>query len=251
MIAAVILAAGRGTRLRPRTENQPKPLISIFGKPIIEHTLFSLRKAGVKSIILVIGYLGDYIKKHLGDGSHLGLKIQYCHNPHYMLENAISLKVADKFLQRNKPFLLLMGDHYFDEVMIEEAVKNSNRQPLLCIDKNPLYPPQVKDATRVLVNEEGYIIDIGKNISVWNATDTGLFLLDNLIFDVIALLERQKPNLTITDCIKHLSLNVKPVWGCDVTGHLWFDIDTPEDVKFVESFLCRGGNVKCQENGME
>ncbi len=237
MTTAILLAAGMGTRLRPYTDQLPKPLTKILGKPIIEYSLNALKSAGIKNIIIVTGYLGSEIRRRLKDGAHLGVKIKYCHNSRYMLENAISLKVAKEALLNKSPFFLLMGDHLFSETIIKRAMENIDRQPLLCVDKNPHYPPQIKDATKVLIDQKGYIIDIGKNIPRWNAVDTGLFILDDTIFEVIYQLEKQKPNLTITDCIKYLSLNVKPVWGCDITNHFWFDIDTQQDIKFVESFL--------------
>lgn len=249
MTTAVILAAGKGLRLHPYTKQYPKPLTKILGKPIIEHTLYTLKDAGIKNIAIVTGYLGTFIQKYLQDGAHLGVKIQYCHNPRYMLGNAISLKAAEKALQNGEPFLLLMADHYFDKAIIEKATKNVDRQPLLCIDSNPRFPPQIRDATKVLVNQEGRIVNIGKNIPVWNAVDVGLFLLDDVIFEVIRSLEKQKPALTVTDCIKHLSLKVKPVWGCDISNHLWFDIDTRQDVEFIESFLREVS--KCRRNGTE
>ena len=249
MTTAVLLAAGMGTRLRPYTRQLPKPLTKILGKPIIEYSLNALKNAGIEDIVVVTGYLGSQIRKHLKDGEHLGVKIRYCHNSRYMLGNAISLKAAKKALSNKTPFFLLMGDHLFSEAIIEKAAKNIDQEPLLCIDKSPHYPPQIKDATKVLIDRKGYIIDIGKNISRWNAVDTGLFILDNTIFEVIYHLEKRKPDLTITDCIKYLSLNVKPVWGCDITEHFWFDIDTQQDIEFVESFLREV--LKCQENGME
>ncbi|MBS7641402.1 MAG: sugar phosphate nucleotidyltransferase [Candidatus Bathyarchaeia archaeon] len=236
---AVILAAGRGTRFFPHSKHTPKPLAKILSRPIIEYTIQALRKAGVKNIIIVIGHLGRLIKEHLGDGDKFGVKIQYCYNRHYALENATSLKAAEKKIPSDKPFLLLMGDHYFDEQIIEFVLNNAGYYPLLCVDRKPCYPPQIKDATRVLLNDSGYVIDIGKNIPVWNAIDTGLFILDNTIFRVIHFLEGVKTNLTVTDCIKYLTLNVRPVLGFNISGYLWFDIDTPQDIEFINSLLMR------------
>ncbi|MEM2438494.1 MAG: sugar phosphate nucleotidyltransferase, partial [Candidatus Bathyarchaeia archaeon] len=65
---AVILAAGRGARLHPYSESIPKSLIKVLGKPLIENTILVLKRAGIKDIIIVIGYLGDQIKRYLGDG---------------------------------------------------------------------------------------------------------------------------------------------------------------------------------------
>jgi len=243
----VILAAGRGQRLRPFTEKYPKPLTPILGKPILEHTLALIRNVGIEDCIIVTGYLGNFIKKRLGDGSRYNIKLHYCHNPYYTLGNAVSLKAAEKMLKDEEPFLLLMADHYVSQGILEKALESVNKEPLLCVDERPRYPPQLKDATRVLVNSGGYIIDIGKKIPLWNAVDTGVFLLDNTIFKVIDALEKTASLLTITNCIKHLTLYKKPVWACDVSGRLWFDVDTQEDWAFVESFLCEA--LKCQERG--
>ena len=246
---AVILAAGRGKRLNSFTKSQPKPLTPILGKPIIEHTLDTLKNVGISNCIIVTGYLGKLIQKRLGNGSEFNIKIQYCHNPQYMSGNAISLKTAEKHIKNNEQFLLLMADHYVSQEIIKEALKKSNYKRLLCVDKNPAYPPQIKDATKVLVNSEGYIVDIGKKIPLWNAVDTGVFILDNSIFKIIKILERTEKDLTITRCVKQSALNGKPLWACNVSGKLWFDIDTKEDVIFVESFLYEA--LKCQETGME
>lgn len=74
-------------------------------------------------------------------------------------------------------------------------------------------------------------------------------MLDNNVFGVIRLLERTKHSLTIAECIKYLTLNIKPVFGLDISGSAWFDIDTPQDVEFVNSFLA--GSLKCRGSGMD
>ena len=74
---AVILAGGKGKRLRPFTYEMPKPLMPVKGKPIIEHILELLKKYGVEEVIISIGYLGDRIKAVLGEGERFGLNIIY------------------------------------------------------------------------------------------------------------------------------------------------------------------------------
>lgn len=101
---AAILAAGRGTRLLPQSKHIPKPLVGILDKTIIEHTIRSLQKAGIKDLVIVVGHLGYLIRERLGNGDNLGVKIQYCYNRFYMLENAISLKVAEEKMPGASPF---------------------------------------------------------------------------------------------------------------------------------------------------
>lgn len=74
---AVLLAAGRGTRMQPLTDRRPKPLVPVAGRPIIEHIAGGLASAGVDEICLVIGHLGEQIEERVGDGKHLGARISY------------------------------------------------------------------------------------------------------------------------------------------------------------------------------
>jgi len=74
---ALILAGGKGTRLRPITYEIPKPMVPIQGRPLIEHTINLLRKYDVRDITISIGYLGEKVKEYFGDGSKFGVKIRY------------------------------------------------------------------------------------------------------------------------------------------------------------------------------
>jgi dTDP-glucose pyrophosphorylase len=73
----VIMAGGVGLRLRPLTENTPKPMLSVGGKPMVQHTIEALRSEGFANFVLAINYLGDQIESHFGDGSDFGLDISY------------------------------------------------------------------------------------------------------------------------------------------------------------------------------
>ena len=78
IMKAIILAGGLGTRLRPLTENTPKPLLLIKQKPIIEHAILNFKKHGIFDIILSVGYKADRIKEYFGDGSKWDMSIEYC-----------------------------------------------------------------------------------------------------------------------------------------------------------------------------
>ena len=74
---AVILAAGKGSRMGSLTEQTPKPMLRVEGKPILEHILGGLRQAGILDICLITGWKAEVIEQHLGDGSALGVNLQY------------------------------------------------------------------------------------------------------------------------------------------------------------------------------
>src|SRR5439155_667682 len=74
---AMVLAAGRGTRLRPLTDTTPKPLVPVAGRPFLEHILESLRAGGIREVVLNLHHLGRRIEEHLGDGASFGLRVRY------------------------------------------------------------------------------------------------------------------------------------------------------------------------------
>src|SRR5207247_6069094 len=74
---AVLLAAGRGTRMRELTAELPKPMIKVRGKPILLHILEGLQAAGIKNFLIIVGYHGDAVRNYFGDGTCFGLQIKY------------------------------------------------------------------------------------------------------------------------------------------------------------------------------
>jgi len=77
VIRAMVLAAGEGRRLRPITDRVPKALVEVDGRPLIEYSLATLRRAGIDEVIVNLHYLGSQIRSHLGDGSRYGVRIAY------------------------------------------------------------------------------------------------------------------------------------------------------------------------------
>src|SRR4026207_863316 len=74
---AVLLAAGRGTRMRELTADLPKPMIKVRGKPILLHIVEGLQAAGIKNFLIIVGYHGDAVRSYFGDGTRFGLQIKY------------------------------------------------------------------------------------------------------------------------------------------------------------------------------
>ena len=111
---AMILAAGRGERMRPLTDMQPKPLLRAGGKSLIEHQLTRLANAGFTEIVINHAYLGEMIEAALGNGDHYGVNIQYSHEP-LVLETAGGIANAMPLLNndaQDQPFLVVNADVY-------------------------------------------------------------------------------------------------------------------------------------------
>jgi N-acetyl-alpha-D-muramate 1-phosphate uridylyltransferase len=109
-LQAVILTGGLGTRLRPITRRVPKAMIEVCGRPFLEYELDLLRKGGVNDIVLCIGYLGEVIQDHFGDGSGFGLKMRYSWDGPRPLGPAGALKRAEPLL--GDQFFVTYGDAY-------------------------------------------------------------------------------------------------------------------------------------------
>jgi len=107
-VKAVILAAGKGTRMLPLTERRPKPLVPVAGRPILEHIVGGLASAGVDEVCLVIGWMGDQIVEAFGDGRRLGAKLTYVWQEEFGGTGAAVL-LAEEFIGDDR-FVLGWGD---------------------------------------------------------------------------------------------------------------------------------------------
>lgn len=104
---ALLLAGGRGTRLRPLTDNLPKPMVPIMGTPLLERTIYKLKKCGVDEFIISTCYKSDYIKNYIGDGKKFGVRIYYI-SEDIPLGTGGAIKNSERFF--NDTFLVLNSD---------------------------------------------------------------------------------------------------------------------------------------------
>ena len=103
----VIMAGGVGMRLRPLTENTPKPMLPVGGKPMVQHTIEALRSEGFADFVLAINYLGDQIESHFGDGSDFGVNISYVREAQPLGTGGALSLLEGKF---QSPILVVNGD---------------------------------------------------------------------------------------------------------------------------------------------
>ncbi|WP_412852308.1 N-acetylmuramate alpha-1-phosphate uridylyltransferase MurU [Ectothiorhodospira shaposhnikovii] len=132
---AMILAAGRGERMRPLTDHTPKPLLTVAGRPLIEHHLSRLRTAGYQDIVINLAHLGEQIRAHLGDGSAWGLRI------HYSRED-VALETGGGILQalpllESDPFLVINGDIWTDHPLNPPTMAGDDLAHLILVDNPP------------------------------------------------------------------------------------------------------------------
>jgi len=137
---ALILAAGRGERLRPLTDHAPKPLLEAGGRPLIEHTIIALARAGFTGLVVNLAHLGGQIQSCLGDGSRLGVAIAYSHEGEEALETGGGIHHALPLLGEG-PFLVVNGDLATDYPFARLHARPEGLAHLVLVE-NPAHHPR-------------------------------------------------------------------------------------------------------------
>jgi N-acetyl-alpha-D-muramate 1-phosphate uridylyltransferase len=133
---AMILAAGRGERLRPMTDTTPKPLLKVRGQPLIERHVTGLARAGIERIVINLAWLGSQISEYLGDGARYGVNIVYSEEQPRALETAGGIFRALPHLSPG-PFVVVNGDIYTD-FPFGTLELTANRKAHLVLVPNPV-----------------------------------------------------------------------------------------------------------------
>ena len=136
---AMILAAGRGERMRPLTDQTPKPLLEVAGKPLIQYHIEALRDAGFRELVVNYAHLGEQIVERLADGAQFGVRITYSAEPEGALETGGGIKRALPLLGE-QPFLVVNGDIWTDYPYQQLHCEPEGLAHLVLIDNPPHHP---------------------------------------------------------------------------------------------------------------
>ena len=208
---AMILAAGMGARLRPLTENTPKPLITISGETLIDRHLKKLGQAGHTEIVVNISHLGGKIENHVGDGSQFSVKVQYSRELPTPLETGGGIRNALPLLGE-EPFIVVNGDIWtdFDYSLLKNLPKNNESAHLIVV-------PKEKSAKTSDFNiERGLLVRDKHNIFTYSGI--GVFRPD--VFPPVPT-----PITKLAPLLFQLSAE-QSLGGTLYDGY-WFDIGTP------------------------
>ena len=181
---AVILAAGLGSRLA-KTSDDVKPLKLVGGMSLIQRNIQLLANAGIEEVIIITGYHADVLEATLReDCKNIPIKLTFVFNPEFRKSNGISVLCANEAIHGN--FILTMADHIFEPEMIRKAaaIIPPKNGALLCVDYKLDQVFDMDDATKVRVRD-GKVTSIGKQITDFNAVDTGLFVCTPTLFSAL------------------------------------------------------------------
>jgi len=228
---AVILAAGRGSRLPGH--GVVKPLVPVKGVPLIDRVLGALKDVGVRSVVVVVGFEADSIRAHLRDRPHDDLTIMVVDNPDWELANGVSVLAAAEHVRG--PTLLSMADHLYDATLPKALLMAGSPRggALLAVDRAIGDVFDINDATKVRL-EGQRIVDIGKELPSYDAVDTGVFLITEGLVEALHEARQRQGDCSLSDGVRRLA-GAGKMHALDVTGAFWLDVDTPEAWRFAES----------------
>lgn len=132
----MILAAGRGERMRPLTDETPKPLLRVGGRSLLDRHLDALARAGFEDVVINLAWLGHRIREHVGDGSAFGLRVHYSDEGDRALETAGGIVNALPLLGTD-PFLVINGDVYTDFPFQRARLADGQLARLVLVDNPP------------------------------------------------------------------------------------------------------------------
>jgi histidinol-phosphate phosphatase family protein len=238
---AVILAGGRGTRLRPLTDTRPKPMIEIHDKPFLEYQVEQLRDQGFEKILLLLGYLSEVVQNYFGDGRRWGVKIEYSVSA-VDDETARRVKLAESRLDPN--FLLLYCDNYWP-MQIEKMWSRfivSGAPVMITVYTN-------KDSyTRnsVRVDADGYVAVYDKTCMSpgLQGVEISYALIDK---SVVSLLP--EANVSVEDAL-YTRLAQQHQLLAYITDHRYYSVGALHRLPLTEAFLARRPAVILDRDGV-
>lgn len=217
---AVILAAGKGTRLEPLIDDAPKCMLPLAGRPILEYVIKAAGKAGVREVVLVVGYKEEKAREYFGSGSDFGVKIEYISQ-----KQQLGTAHAIGMVELNEDFLVLNGDTLVSSECID-SVLSAHSDSAATLGLKEVEEPSNYGVVRLENNRIIEIVEKPKKY-VSNLANAGIYVFSPKIFGAIRKTKKsERGEYEITSSIGILIDAGEVVKGVKIKG-LWSDIGNP------------------------
>lgn len=225
-LECVIMAGGRGERLRPLTDDTPKPMLLLGGKPIIEHNIDRLISFGIEKIYISIKYLGQQIVDYFGDGSSKGISIEYIKEDK-PLGTAGALSLLKNI---NTDYILLMNSDLFTDADFEDLYLN-------LIKKRAEFgvasiSHSVKVPYGIFSEKNNYIVGLREKPIFTNYANAGIYILNKKFIKKIP----KNTFFDITDLLNLLINEKEKIIHNPIIGY-WIDIGQPQDYSNAQEIV--------------
>ena len=243
---AVVMAGGEGTRLRPMTANQPKPLLPVINRPIMEHVLRLLKRHGFTETVVTVQFLAALIRNYFGDGEELGMSLQYA-TEEVPLGTAGSVKNAEEAL-RDDRFLVISGDALTDIDLTDMVRFHKENGALVTIGLKRV--PNPLEFGIIIVDEEGRIQRFLEK-PTWgqvfsDTVNTGIYVMEPEVLERVA--EGESVDWS-SDVFPELLAEGAPLFGY-IADCYWEDVGTHESYLKAQADML-SGKVDIEIDGFE
>jgi D-glycero-D-manno-heptose 1,7-bisphosphate phosphatase len=238
---AVILAGGRGERLKPLTDTLPKPMIEFHGRPFLEYLVELIRSQGLKEVLLLLGYLPGPIQEHLGDGSRFGVRIEYAVTRPEDLTSARLLEARDRL---DPTFLMLYCDNYWPMSLdrLWARYVEARAPAIVTIYRNA----DGHSRDNVRLDGDGFVVEYDRTRKTpgLRGTEIGFAILRRDLLDILP------------DGSTQIEEGLYPVLAQDhrlaafVTDHRYYSVGSLERLPITERFLERRPTVFLDRDGV-
>jgi NDP-sugar pyrophosphorylase family protein len=239
-LKAVILAAGKGTRMKHLTAELPKPMLHVAGRPVLEHIVRGLTGAGITELCIITGYRAEAIESHFGDGRQFGARIAYARQT-TQDGTGKAPELAREFVGPDN-FLLIYGDILADPrnyPAMLSTFRDSNAAALITVRRGE----DVTKGAAVTLDAEFFMLDLvekpppGSVRSPWY--NAGVYLFTPLLFQYTARLEKSpRGEYELPDSLRAMRADGHPIKAMELTGY-WIDVRDPQMLSKAEQLLAR------------
>lgn len=229
---AVILAGGRGERLRPLTDNLPKPMVPVNGRPFLEYLVDLLKRNGIMEIVLLLGYLPGKITEHFGDGSRFGVRITYSIGT---VEEETGTRVRNARQLLNDVFLLMYCDNFWplDLADMTSLYHRMGLLGMMTVYNNKDGKGEYGYKNNVELSADGHVLSYGAlpGKSPIQGIDIGFFIFDRKAVDLLP-----ENNCSIQNHLLPRLIEKQQLVAYRTDRH-YHTITSPELLKSIESLL--------------
>ena len=229
---AFILAAGKGRRLGHITKDTPKPMLMLKGKPILEHNILMCKKAGVKDIFINLHYLPDKITSYVGDGTKLGVNINYNFEPKLLGTAGGILFFLENF--NEEPFYVIYGDSYTEFDLRDLKIYHESVKSEFTIAMH--WTNDIRQSGLVELDQDGMIINFIEkpkfNSIEGGWVNSGIYLINPGVIDDIV----RKNSDFAYDLIPKIIKRGQKAYGYKTENKFWA-VDTPQLFKHSQNEL--------------
>jgi CDP-L-myo-inositol myo-inositolphosphotransferase len=234
---AVLLGAGDGERLGPVAKGKPKCLVNLLGLTLLERNLRALKQAGIRELLLVVGYQGGAVEEFVQALAWQGLNIRCLPHPDWRLGNGTSLMRARAAVSDQPRFLVLMADHLFTPEAFGDFLSRvaDGSQSHMLVDFHPDTSVDKNDATYVRLSNGRQVCALGKGLGEAHGVDCGLFVFNQAIFPALEAAFAAE-DYSLTGGCRTLARR-QPLVAVPFPEGFWQDIDTPADYQNAKKKL--------------